>query len=87
MTKKIYLDYQATTPVDSTVLEKKPLETLAQEQKLTAFKHNGFWHPMDTLRDKNYLENFIINSENQFSFKPDDYYNRVTSDLRNFFKS
>ena len=42
---------------DSTVLEKKPLETLAKEQQLTAFKHTGFWHPMDTLRDKNHLEN------------------------------
>ena len=41
---------------DSTVLEKAPLETLAKEQKLSAFKHNGFWHPMDTLRDKKHLE-------------------------------
>ena len=48
---------------DSTVLEKKPLETLAQEQNLTAFKHNGFWHPMDTLRDKNYLENLWLNNK------------------------
>ena len=42
---------------DSTVLEKTPLETLAKEKKLNAFKHNGFWHPMDTLRDKKHLEN------------------------------
>ena len=42
---------------DSTVLERTPLETLAKEQKLTAFKHNGFWHPIDTLRDKKHLEN------------------------------
>ena len=42
---------------DSTILERNPLETLAKEQKLTAFKHNGFWHPMDTLRDKKHLEN------------------------------
>ena len=42
---------------DSTILEKKPLETLAQQKKLTAFKHTGFWYPMDTLRDKTYLEN------------------------------
>ena len=42
---------------DSTVLEKTPLETLAKEKKLAAFKHNGFWHPMDTIRDKKYLEN------------------------------
>ena len=41
---------------DSTVLEKTPLETLAKEHKLTAFRHNGFWYPMDTLRDKNHLE-------------------------------
>ena len=42
---------------DSTVLEKTPLETLAKEQQLTSFKHNGFWYPMDTLRDKKHLEN------------------------------
>ena len=42
---------------DTTILERAPLETLAKEKKLTAFKHNGFWHPMDTLRDKNNLEN------------------------------
>ena len=42
---------------DSTVLEKTPLETLAKEKKLAAFKHNGFWHPMDTIRDKKHLEN------------------------------
>ena len=41
---------------DSTVLEKTPLETLAKEKKLSAFKHNGFWHPMDTIRDKKHLE-------------------------------
>ena len=41
---------------DSTILERTPLETLAKEQKLTAFKHDGFWHPMDTLRDKKHLE-------------------------------
>ncbi len=41
---------------DSTVLEKTPLETLAKEQQLTAFKHNGFWYPMDTLRNKSHLE-------------------------------
>ena len=42
---------------DMTVLEKFPLETLAKENQLTAFKHNGFWYPMDTLREKKYLEN------------------------------
>ena len=41
---------------DLTILEKTPLETLAKEKKLAAFKHNGFWYPMDTLRDKLHLE-------------------------------
>ena len=42
---------------DTTILERAPLETLAKEKKLTAFKHDGFWYSMDTLRDKNNLEN------------------------------
>ena len=41
---------------DSITLERKPFETLAKENNLMAFKHNGFWQPMDTLRDKNHLE-------------------------------
>jgi glucose-1-phosphate cytidylyltransferase len=40
---------------DSTVLEKEPLERLAQEGQLMAFRHPGFWHPMDTIRDRDYL--------------------------------
>jgi glucose-1-phosphate cytidylyltransferase len=41
---------------DATVLERGPLESLAKEGQLNAYKNEGFWHPMDTLRDKNYLE-------------------------------
>ena len=41
---------------DSTVLEKRPLETLSQEGQLGSFKHTGFWRAVDTLRDKEYLE-------------------------------
>jgi glucose-1-phosphate cytidylyltransferase len=48
---------------DSTILERTPLETLAKEENLTAFKHNGFWYPMDTLRDKKYLENLWTNGD------------------------
>ncbi len=40
---------------DSTVLEQEPLQNLANNGKLGAYKHKGFWHPVDTLRDKNYL--------------------------------
>lgn len=41
---------------DGTVFEKEPLEKLAQEGELNAYKHYGFWQCMDTLRDKNQLE-------------------------------
>jgi glucose-1-phosphate cytidylyltransferase len=41
---------------DSTVWEKEPLEILARSGNLSAFRHTGFWQPMDTLRDKCYLE-------------------------------
>ncbi|MBW4664100.1 MAG: glucose-1-phosphate cytidylyltransferase [Chroococcus sp. CMT-3BRIN-NPC107] len=41
---------------DSTVWEKEPLQKLAQMDQLSAFKHDDFWQPMDTLRDKTYLE-------------------------------
>lgn len=41
---------------DDTTWEGGPLITLAEQDQLRAFQHEGFWHPMDTLRDKNYLE-------------------------------
>lgn len=41
---------------DQTVWELEPLETLARTGELSAYKHTGFWQPMDTLRDKNLLE-------------------------------
>ena len=48
---------------DNTIWEKDPLINLAKNNNLAAFKHKGFWHPMDTLRDKNYLED-LWNSSN-----------------------
>jgi glucose-1-phosphate cytidylyltransferase len=47
------IDYIAD---DSTIWERTPLEQLAEEGNLAAFNHRGFWQPMDTLRDKLYLE-------------------------------
>lgn len=41
---------------DSTILEKKPLERLAEVGQLMAFRHAGYWQSMDTLRDKHALE-------------------------------
>lgn len=46
-----YIDHDATT------WEQEPLQKLAHLSQLSAYKHNGFWQPMDTLKDKNYLEN------------------------------
>jgi len=48
---------------EMTILEKEPLEKLANESQLLSFKHNDFWQPMDTLRDKKLLEE-IWNSDN-----------------------
>jgi glucose-1-phosphate cytidylyltransferase len=47
------LDYIAG---DSTSWEQEPLRDLARDGKLSAYRHDGFWQAMDTLRDKNYLE-------------------------------
>lgn len=47
------IDYIAD---DSTTWEEQPLQTLAEQGNLKAYKHQGFWRPMDTLPDKNALE-------------------------------
>ena len=54
------IDYVAD---DSTVWEQDPLRKLASDGHLSAFKHEGFWQPMDTLRDKNYLEGLWKNDK------------------------
>ena len=41
---------------DNTTWEREPLEQLAREGQLAAYQYTGFWQPMDTLRDKNHLE-------------------------------
>lgn len=41
---------------DTTVWEREPLRRLSSEGQLASYRHEGFWHPMDTLRDKNYLQ-------------------------------
>jgi glucose-1-phosphate cytidylyltransferase len=41
---------------DATIWERGPLEQLARDGELSAFRHHGFWQPMDTLRDRTYLE-------------------------------
>jgi glucose-1-phosphate cytidylyltransferase len=41
---------------DDSVWEREPLQRLSAEGRLSAYRHTGFWHPMDTLRDKEHLE-------------------------------
>jgi glucose-1-phosphate cytidylyltransferase len=48
---------------DKCVWEQQPLEQLAKDNELMAFNHDGFWQPMDTLRDKMYLEELWQNNQ------------------------
>ena len=48
---------------DDTTWEREPLESLAAEGSLSAYFHKGFWQPMDTLRDKIYLEGLWVSGE------------------------
>lgn len=48
---------------DDTIFERAPLENLAKDNQLNAFKHNGFWQPMDTLRDKTELTELWQNNK------------------------
>ena len=52
---------------NSTVWEKEPMEKLTKDGQLSAYKHRGFYQPMDTISDKNYLEKLWQN--NQASWK------------------
>ena len=48
---------------DQTYLEREPFERITKKKQFVAFKHKGFWHCMDTLRDKEILEKKIRNKE------------------------
>lgn len=52
--KKEFRNYLTTD--EGLILEREPLANLAKDAQLQAFKHDGFWHAMDTLRDKNHLQ-------------------------------
>jgi glucose-1-phosphate cytidylyltransferase len=47
------IDYIAE---DATIWEREPMEKLAADGQMSAYKHDGFWQPMDTLREKMLLE-------------------------------
>ena len=48
---------------DQTIFEQEPLNNLALDSQLMGFKHEGFWKPMDTLRDRNQLNSLIENGK------------------------
>ncbi len=52
---------------DSSLLEREPLENLALDQQLGAYRHNGFWQCMDSKRDKDYLEQLYTNGALQWT--------------------
>ncbi len=55
---------------DKTIWEREPLERLAQEGNLAAFQHRGFWQPMDTLRERVYLEELWQSGEAPWKMWP-----------------
>ena len=48
---------------DETIWEQEPLKTLASDGQLSAYRHTGFWQPMDTLRDRTHLEDLWTNAK------------------------
>ena len=48
--------FKYITEGDQTIFEKSPMEKLASENQMMAYKHNDFWKPMDTLREKHQFE-------------------------------
>jgi glucose-1-phosphate cytidylyltransferase len=57
---------------DLTILEKEPLEYITKKNNLSAYIHKDFWHPMDTLRDKTYLDKLYRNNEAPWKIWKDD---------------
>jgi glucose-1-phosphate cytidylyltransferase len=53
---------------DEILWEKQPLENLAKQGQLQSFFHSGFWQPMDTLRDKNHLEELWASGKAPWKF-------------------
>jgi glucose-1-phosphate cytidylyltransferase len=48
---------------DTTIFERSPLENIAKDGQLFAYKHHGFWKPMDTLRDNKHLNDMSNNNK------------------------
>ena len=63
---------------DLTFLEKEPLEEISNNKQLLAYKHEGFWHCMDTLRDKYLIEKILKKVEKKNTYCWRDRFHRKT---------
>ncbi len=57
MLKPEVFNYLNNADIDDVMWEDAPMQSLANDKQLVAYKHTGFWKPMDALRDKIELEN------------------------------
>ncbi len=73
-----FIDY---IPNDESILEKVPMETLVQNGQLAAFKHNGFFRGMDSMRDRIELEALWNSQQAPWKVWRDDYENMKLSDF------
>ena len=55
---------------DESVWEREPLENLARDGQLSVYNHNGFWHAMDTLRDRVHLEKLLNSGDAPWVVQP-----------------
>jgi glucose-1-phosphate cytidylyltransferase len=67
---------------DDTIWERGPLEILARTGNLAAFKHSGFWQPMDTLRDKHLLEELWENGKAPWRVWTDSKQRELTAEVQ-----
>ena len=49
---------------DTTSLEKEPMEILSKNKQLSVYKHNGYFQPVDTIREKEIVEKYLKNNKN-----------------------
>ena len=49
---------------DTTCLEKEPMEILSKNKQLSVYKHNGYFQPVDTIREKEIVEKYLKNNKN-----------------------
>lgn len=67
--KRRFRDY--LSPSEDCILEREPVSSIATKGELRSYLHSGFWHPMDTLRDKTYLDELWQSGKAPWKVLPD----------------